>query len=221
VCSSDLISSDFSSGSAAACDVGDFDGVVGVCFAASDYSAAAVYAASENRCAFISKNSATHKSKNMFYAFGKLVANTVRFANQQFIEMPYDDEFDIGDAETFFEERLSFVMTDEDYGERLAFFGAGGSAIVAPYIVKNVELDMQSDALAWIAANQPDYNVKNAALLENELEKTFLPFITTKEITAGTVEVELLEDDFQATGFINIAKPRALWRVAAELSQTL
>jgi hypothetical protein len=133
--------------------------------------------------------------------------------------MPYDDEFDLGDAETYYDERLSFVLTDDDYGERLAFFVCGGKAIVAPYVLKEIELLMQGRALSYITANQPSYTIKNAARLEDYLEGVFENYISTAQIESGRVEVELVEDDFEASADIAVSRPRALWKVNAELTQ--
>lgn len=200
--------------------VGDFDGVVG--YSTIDADFAADFATTENRCAFFT--SVSNGGKNMFYAFGKLLSNLVTWASQQYISMPVDDGVSLlGDATSLFDDRVSFVLNDDEFGNRLGFFVAGGKAIVSPYIGKNIRLDLQSRTVQWIADNQPQYTKTNAALLELRLQEDVLNvgYIDTKQIDAGTVEVSLLEDNFVATGEINIAEPKALWRVFGEMRSTL
>lgn len=199
--------------------LGLFKGVVGV--STQDATVADAQNVIANRCAFLTDS--TNKAKNMVFAFGSLLSNPTNWLNQQYIEMPYDDGIDeLGDAETYFEDRISFVLNDTEYGNRLAFFGAGGKAIVAPYILKNLCINLQSAALQWISGNQPQYTLKNAALLEARLQEDVInEFIRLTWITAGTVEVTLVDDNFVANGSINISEPTAMWRVESELRQTL
>lgn len=199
--------------------VGTFAGVVGISTQAE--ATATTHAAIANRAAFFSN--ATNKAKNMFFAFGSILSNFVNWLNQQYIAMPFDDGVeDLGDANGFFDDRVSFVLSDAQFGSRLALFAVGGKAVAAPYIVKNLQLDLQSRALQWIAANQPSYTRKEAALLETRLQEDVVnAYITRGWIAAGTVEISLENDNFVASGAINIAEPRALWRVFSELRQTL
>jgi hypothetical protein len=97
----------------------------------------------------------------------------------------------------------------------------GGKAIVAPYIIKNMQIDMQSAALSFVSGNQPSYTKKNAALLENEEQKVVDSYIERELIEAGTVEVLLEQENFVASGYINVAEPKALWRIFGEMRQTL
>lgn len=201
-------------------EVGQFEGVVGV--ASDDDDFLADQAAIANRCAFHTTSS--NGCKNMFYAFGKLLSNSLNWRNQQYISMPLADDVEtLGDANSLFDDRISFVISDDEFSNRLAFFVAGGKAITAPYIKKNLQVDMQSKALNYISANQPGYTKTQAALLEDELQKVIDSYIDPPRawIEAGTVEVSLVEDNFVASGDINISEPKALWRVFAEMRQTL
>lgn len=213
-----LISSDFSDAEIALLDVGEFTGVVGLY--SNTTATVASYAAVESRAGFY--GSTTNKAKSMFYAFGSLLANALDWANQQYITMPLsDDVATLGAAEAFFDDKVSFVISDDEYSNRLALFAAGGKAIVAPYIRRNLELNLQSAALSYISGNQPAYTKKYATLLENELKDVIQDFIDRQWIEAGEVSVLLENDNFVASGYINIAEPKALWRVFAEMSQTL
>jgi hypothetical protein len=198
---------------------GVFPGVVGI--STQSEETATAQAAVSNRVAFISN--ATNKAKNMFFAFGSLLSNQVNWLNQQYISMPFDDEIEeLGDANNYFDDRISFVLSDAEYGERLALFSAGGKAIAAPYIIKNLQIDLQSRALQWIAGNQPQYTKKEAALLETRLQEDVInSYVSRNWISAGTVEISLVSDNFVASGSINVSEPKALWRVFSELRQTL
>lgn len=199
-------------------ELGGFSGVVGVSSTDDDFLAD--QAAIANRCAF--HTTSGNKAKNMFYAFGKLLSNSLNWRNQQYITMPLaDDVATLGDANALFDSKISFVISDSEFAERLSLFACGGKAIVAPYIERNLQVDMQSKALQYISANQPGYTKTQAALLEDELKKVINDYIDSEWIEAGTVEVDLLEDNFVASGNINISEPKALWRIFAEMRQSL
>lgn len=213
-----LITSDFSDAEVDAANFGAFAGVVAV--ASTDDTKNATRAVVENRTAMHS--AVTHKAKNLFYAFGKMLSNSLGWRNQQYITMPYADDVDtLGEAEALFDDRISFVMSDSQYGQRLALLAAGGEAIVAPYIKRNLQIDLQSAALSYISGNQPAYTRVQAALLEDELDKVVQLYIDRGWIEDGAVEVKLENDDFVASGYINIAKPKAMWRIFGEMRQTL
>lgn len=198
--------------------LGTFKGVVGV--SEQDDTWLATQAAISNRSAFHS--TVGNKAKNMAYAFGKLLSNVLNWRNQQYIEMPLAEDVDeLGEANALFDDKISFVLSDAQYSNRLGLFAAGGKAIVAPYIKKNLEIDLQSAALSFVSGNQPEYSLKQAALLEDALQKVIQSYIDKEWITAGTVEVKLEQDNFVASGYINIAEPKALWRIFAEMKQTL
>jgi hypothetical protein len=197
---------------------GEFEGVVGV--SSTDDTFLAAQAAIANRSAW--HTTAGNKAKNMFFGFGKMLSNPLNWRNQQYISMPLaDDVTTLGQANVLFDDRISFVISDDEFSNRLAFFVAGGKAIVAPYVKRNLQVDMQSAALSYITGNQPGYTKTQAALLEDELQKVVNSYIDIDWISAGVVTVELLQDNFVASGEINIAEPKALWRIFAEMRATL
>jgi hypothetical protein len=206
--------------------LGTFDGVVGV--VSSDKSFLATQAAIENRCAFY--EAGTTNGKNLMYAFGKLLSNTLDWKNQQYITMPFADDADIlGDAEALFDDKISFVISDDEFGNRLALLACGGKSIVAPYIIRNLEIDLQSKGLQYISANQPAYTLTQAALLEDELQKVIdgdglengnPGYVGKGWITEGTVRITLEEDNFVAAGRIAVPTPRSLWRIDGQLTQS-
>lgn len=198
--------------------LGAYTGVTGL--QSTDDSYLATQAAISNRAAFHTTSS--NKAKNMFYAFGKMLSNALSWRNQQYISMPLADDVNtLGAANNLFDDKVSFVISDDEFSNRLALFAAGGKAITAPYIKKNLELDLQSAALSYVSGNQPAYTKKQAALLEDELQKVIQRYIDNELIEAGTVSVTLELDNFVASGEFNIAEPKALWRIFGEMRQTL
>lgn len=198
---------------------GIFQGVVG--FSCQDEDFAAEFAAVENQVGFYGLTA--NGAKSMFYAFGQLLSS-VGWNNQQYISMPHDESVVVlGDALGLFDNKVSFVINDDEFSKRLALFAVGGKAIVAPYIIKDLCINIQSRALTWIAANTPDYTKKQAALLETRLQQDVVDsmFIEQGLIEAGTVEIKLVNDNFVASGNINVSEPKALWRVESVLRQTL
>lgn len=159
---------------------------------------------------------AANGGKNMCFAFGK-VLSAPTWKNQQYVEMPFsDDVVTLGAADSLFDDNISFVLTSEEYGDRLAFFG-NTRAIVAPYVLKEIEILTQGEAVSYISANQPNYSIKEAVLLEGALNKVITPYITSDIITSGKTTITLVNDNFVANGEIVLAEPRALWRVVASL----
>jgi len=197
--------------------VDSFDGVSGV--ASDDTDFLEDQAVIGSRVAFFKK--VTNGAKNMLYAFGKLLSNQVNWKNQQYIEMPFADDVDeLGEATSLFDKKISHVLEDDEFGKRLALFAAGGKAIVAPYILKNLRIDMQSKAVSWIAANQPQYTVREAALLEARIQEDVInAYITRGWIESGTINISLQQENFVASGVITVPTPKALWRVFNEMTE--
>lgn len=214
-----IVSSDYSDANITEMSLGsNWKGVVGV--SSTDDAFLATQAAILNRAAF--HTTASNKAKNMCFAFGKLLSNALNWLNQQYITMPLaDDVATLGAANSLFDDKISFVISDDEFSNRLALLACGGKAIVAPYIERNLELDLQSKALQYVSGNMPGYTKTQAALLEDELSKVVELYIERQWIEAGVIEVKLEQDNFVASGYINIREPRALWRVFGEMRQTL
>jgi hypothetical protein len=197
--------------------VGAFEGVIGL--GSDDEDFLEEQAAIANRCAFY--HDADNACLNMFYSFGKLLSGS-NWRNQQYITLPaVDDVSTLGVAEALFDAKISFGIDDDEFGSRLALFACGGKAIVAPYVEKNIKIDMQSAALSYVSGNQPAYTEVHAALIEEELQQVIDGYIEDKEIEAGVASVTLEEANFVASADINISEPNALWRIDGEMRQTL
>jgi len=207
--------------------LGSFEGVTGV--ASDDLEFLEDQAAIENRCAFFSKSA--NGAKNMFFAFGKLLSNPLDWKNQQYITMPFNDDVDeLGEAENLFDtNKISFVINDDEFANRLSMFACGGQAIATPYIQRNLEIDLQSKGLQYVSANQPAYTLKEAALLEDELQKVIdgdgqpngnPGYVGRGWIVSGSVAVTLEQDNFVASGNIQYRKAGALWRIQGQITQS-
>jgi hypothetical protein len=212
-----IISSDFNDAAVTAMDIGAWAGVVGR--ASTDDAFNAVQAVIPNRCAF--HTTSGNKAKNLCYAFGKLLSNALDWMNQQYITMPFADDVDsLGAAESLFDDKISFVISDDEFGKKLSLFCAGGKAIAAPYIKRNLEIALQSKALTYVSGNQPAYTPVQAALIEDELQKVVDSYISREWIESGSAEVKLEEDNFVASAYFEISEPRALWRIFGQVTQT-
>lgn len=192
-----------------------FNGVFGKSFVynAGSTSAAKTFAADKNCCAFCESS-----GRNMYFVFGKFLSQT-GWLNKQYIQCPANDNIKLtGEMTSLFDDRISFVGTSENYGNELLFFVCGGRAIVAPYILENLKLDLQSAGHRFIQINNPQFNIINAKLLEGVCQKVLQEnYIDKNFINDGQVIVGLSNENFIAEGAIRISEPSALWRVKVEL----
>jgi len=195
-------------------DIGTFNGVVGIW--SDDTEFLADQANMTLRTAFYGNS--VNKAKNMFYAFGKLLSRR-DWKNQQYIEMPFDDGIDDdGEPENLFDDKISFVLSDEQYGNRLSLFANAGKAIIAPYIFEWFRVSIQGWGLQYIALNEPSYTIREASLLQDFLEeKAEARFVAPEIVEFLSVKISLVEDNFMANGDLVVAEPKALWRVNSVL----
>lgn len=164
-------------------------------------------------------DASSNSSQNMYWAFGKLLsANS--WKNQQYIEMPFASGIDnIGKAELAFEDAVSFVLTSEEYGNRLALFASNRRAIVAPYVLEELQLKLQSKATQYISLNQPNYTASEASLLEDSLQAVIDGYIEQELLTSGSIVLEMTDEDFAISAIIKVPTPKALWRIKATMQQ--
>ena len=197
--------------------LGTWNGVVGV--SSDDVAFLEAQAVITKRTAFF--GNATNGAKSMFFAFGKLLSSAT-WKNQQYVEMPVNDGIDtIAEALNLYNSRISFVLNSLQYNNRLAFFANNRKAIVAPYLSELFQIMMQGWGVGYIALNQPSYTILQASLLEDylagEADKTF---VQTNLIESVSVQISLVENNFTASGNLQIAEPKALWRVNSVLTET-
>lgn len=197
--------------------LGTWNGVVGV--SSDDVAFLEAQAVISKRTAFF--GNATNGAKSMFFAFGKLLSSAT-WRNQQYVEMPVNDGIDtIAEALNLYNSKISFVLNSIQYGNRLALFTNNRKAIVAPYLSELFQIMMQGWGVGYIAENQPAYTILQASLLEDylagEADKTF---VQTNLIESVSVQISLVENNFTASGSLQIAEPKALWRVNSVLTET-
>lgn len=197
-------------------DQGTFEGVIG--WTNNDRDECKAFAQAKNNVAIY--DTPENGSQNMYWAFGKLLGS-VNWKNQQYIEMPLSSGIDtINEANLLFEDKISFVLTSEEYGNRLALFASNRKAIVAPYIFEEIQINLQSKALQYINLNQPAYTEKQASLLEDTLQGMLdEKYVNREIIESASVKVTLENENFVATSQIKVAEPKALWRINATLQQ--
>lgn len=206
-----LIGNGFSESDALNFDVGNFKGVVAANFASQQN--AKMFGGVENRCGY------NGDIVNMFYAFGALLGDT-EWKNQQALSLPTTDGVTTAAlAESKFDDRVSFGLTSDQYGTRLAFLVCGGIAIVAPYVIEEIKIRLQSRWLQYAAVNNPGYTVTDAKLVQQDLQTAVLDkYIEQNLIDSGSVEIALADDDFVANANIAFPRPRAWWRILATLT---
>ncbi len=213
-----LISSDFIDANVTGADFGTFPGVIGVS-STDDDTFLHAQSAIERRAAF--HTTSGNHAKNMFYAFGKLLSNASDWLNQQYVQLPVEDDIDnLGDANSLFDDKISFCLSDEQFGNRLGLFAAGKKAIVAPYILANLSIDLQSKALQYVSGNMPSFTIKHASLIEDELTKVIQGYIDRGWLDSGSISVTLGDNEnFVANATMDIPEPTALWRILGEMRQ--
>lgn len=210
-----LIDGAFSNEETNSMTVGEFKGVIG--WSSETQEQAKQWGYGDNNVGFY--DLAENGSQNMYWAFGKLLsANDWR--NHQYIEMPFSSKItDIKKANLLFEDKVSFVLTSEEYGNRLALFASNRRAIVAPYAYEEAILELQSKAVQYISLNQPAYNEAEASLLEDSLQGVLDEYKEKGIFTIANIDVEPTNENFIMKAEIEVDEPKALWRIEANMKQ--
>ena len=210
-----LIDNAFSASELEELEVGSFAGVIGKSF--NTRESAKAFTIQKNNVGFYDLD--VNASENMFHAFGKLLsANS--FKNQQYIEMPLSSEVNtINQAELLFEDSISFVLSSEEFGNRLALFASNRRAIVAPYVFEELTLKLQSKALQYIELNEPNYTEAEASLLEDSLQTVIDGYVEEGLLTSGNITVSLTDENFVVKATITVPEPKAMWRIKATMRQ--
>lgn len=194
-------------------DLGDFKGVVS--WASNEEQDIMTANKTLNNAYFYQESSSN--GENMYQAFGSLLSGTT-WRPQQYIEMPHNDLIaDLGTAESYFADRVNFVLTSEQYGNRLALFVAGGQgdarSITAPYIYEELQVTLQGRTVTYLNLNQPDTTPTEAKLLQNYLQDTIDQYIANGTISGGTINVTVSNNKFMFDGSAQVPEPSAAWRV--------
>lgn len=188
-------------------------------FESSEIDLAKELAASD--CAFIDNDS---KKDAMYYAVAKLCSGS-KWSNQQYVLMPTKADAvtaaDVGTAEGFFDNRLSFFIDDEVLGRGLGFFVAGGRSIVDRFVKAEVSRKLQETGLQYVSKTQPmnTEDVRDSLTLEMR-SKVFKPYEDQGLLIAGESVVNIegsTVDEFTAVGNFSMKQAVALWRLNIQL----
>lgn len=210
-----LIDGAFSNEETNAMTIGTFNGVIG--WTTETQEEAKQWGYGDNNVGFY--DLAENGSQNMYWAFGKLLSAN-NWKNQQYIDMPLSSKVTtINKANLLFEDSVSFVLTSEEYGNRLALFASNRRAIIAPYAYEEATLKLQSKALQYINLNQPSYTEAEASLLEDALQGVLDEFIEDGIFTNANINVRLTNEQFVLDAEAEVSEPKALWRIKATMKQ--
>lgn len=210
-----LIDGAFSNEETNAMTIGTFNGVIG--WTTETQEEAKQWGYGDNNVGFY--DLAENGSQNMYWAFGKLLSAN-NWKNQQYIDMPLSSKVTtINKANLLFEDSVSFVLTSEEYGNRLALFASNRRAIIAPYAYEEATLKLQSKALQYIKLNQPSYTEAEASLLEDALQGVLDEFIEDGIFTNANINVRLTNEQFVLDAEAEVSEPKALWRIKATMKQ--
>lgn len=172
-------------------------------------------------CAFIDNDT---KQQAMYYAVAKLCSSS-KWSNQQYIVMPSKSDTvtaaDVGTAEGFFTDRLSFFIDDDTLGRGLGFFVAGGKSIVDRFVKAEVSRKLQETGLQYVSKMQPmnTEDVRDSLTLEMR-SKVFKPYEDQGLLVAGESVVNIegsTVDEFTAVGNFSMKQAVALWRLNIQL----
>lgn len=155
------------------------------------------------------------------YALGKLLSMRTKWGNQQYVEYNGADSIEtvssLGLAESLFNDRITFWLYDEDEGKKLAFFGAGGRAITEKYVSEELKLSMQTDAVNYIAVNQPMNSLEMRVALQNELQAVINGYVDDGYLSAdgeNSITVTESNEMFFVNGTMNVDHAVPVWRMA-------
>lgn len=161
---------------------------------------------------------------NPLLAFGSLLSAAF-WRNQQYI--PTTDETgtipDVGICEQLFDARISFFLQDEENGNRLGFFVAGGKSITTPYIAKEVEQTMQFRMTNYLASAQPFNVVVERGRLEQIADKTLVEYQEQGYLDPdmpNDVRIIKTAEAYVVAGTLVTSPSVALWRVKMDAYQT-
>lgn len=163
-------------------------------------------------------------SYNPLLAFGSLLSAS-QWRNQQYIPTSNEEGLvtTLGAAETAFDGRLSFWLQDEENGNRLGFFVAGGKSITTPYISRQLEQEMQFRMTNFLTVNQPF----NVAVERAELARIGAKLITEYEDlgyldpdATNIISVSAGQEVFVASAELTTSPAVALWRMRIQAYQT-
>ncbi|HDM8140699.1 TPA: hypothetical protein P0E12_004989 [Vibrio harveyi] len=172
----------------------------------------------KNCCVFPAAATESTSAAGGLFAFSSLLSSS-NWRNQQYIQAIGGVSQSVnvlGTAESYFENRYSFYINDDEQGTRLAFFVAGGKSITTPYIQEELHVVIQSSILSFLSTNQP-FNVETSRrLLEQRANRIIVDYVEDSLLDPdgdNEVKIEKSNEAFIVKGQIYTTESEALWRV--------
>lgn len=181
------------------------------------------HAKTSKTCAFF-ENEQTKSAYKMLFAFGSFLAATL-WRNQQYIPSASESGAvkTVGEAESLYDDRVSFFVTGDSSGTRLGFFVAGGLSITTPYVAKELELSMQYEMTNYLTVNQP-FNVElsraSLARIGAKQIKVYLDAGLLDAAEENAISITKSTEVFEVNGALTTAPAIALWRLKISAYQT-
>ena len=166
----------------------------------------------------LNSDNSTYNYDNLYYALGSLLSLDT-LDNRQYIELPVTDNVvELGDAEDLFNKRISLSTSDIDYGHRLSGFFVGGQPIIAPYIDKLLQLDLQAAGITATNLYKPNMTPSAVAKVRDYLyQKVIMKYINPDIIPNITLSLEVNDEGWVAQGKIALSEIKTLWRYSIEI----
>lgn len=167
---------------------------------------------------------APRSAYNPLLAFGKLLSGAA-WRNQQYI--PTTDTSGLvdvlGEANQYYDQRASFWLHDDDNGNRLALFAAGGISITTPYISKELEMTIQYQMANALTVAQPFNTLVQRKNLERIGMKVIGDYISMGYLDPDAPQSLVVTDSeeaFEVYGKLITSPAVALWRARIDAFQT-
>lgn len=188
----------------------------------ADDPAILALAGNEKTCVFA--DDVNHSAYNPLLAFGALLSSAA-WRNQQYISTTSSQGVvdTLGMAEQMFDERVSFYLADEEYGNRLALFAAGGQSITTPYISKELEMTIQYRMTNALTVAQPFNTLVQRKNLERVGMKVISEYMAMGYLDPDlpqTLTITDSQEAFEVYGKLITSPAVALWRARIDAFQT-
>lgn len=166
----------------------------------------------------LNSDNTTYNYDNLYYALGSLLSLDT-LDNRQYIELPVTDNVvELGDAEDLFNKRISLSISDVDYGNRLSGFFVGSQPIIAPYLDKLLQLDLQAAGVTATNLYKPNMTPSAVAKVRDYLyQKVIMKYINPDIIPNITLSLEVNDEGWVAKGKIALSEIKTLWRYSIEI----
>ena len=166
----------------------------------------------------LNSDNLTYNYDNLYYALGSLLSLDT-LDNRQYIELPVTDNIvELGDAEDLFNKRISLSTSDIDYGHRLSGFFVGSQPIIAPYVDKLLQLDLQAAGITATNLYKPNMTASAVAKVRDYLyQKVITKYINPDIIPNITLSLDVNEEGWVAKGKIALSEIKTLWRYSIEI----